>query len=138
MKINPILGGIIVIILVVGLSGCNEQKENDNNEQTNDSNLKNIIGNWYKEESYDDITYFVVYEFYSNLSFYSGIWDSSSHTVSSYVWGNFEIQDDRIYLNVTGENESSSLLKFSISEDGNSLTLFYEDEENYDVFTRQS
>ena len=130
MKIKLFVIIITLILLAVGLSGCTDDSSTKNNQEK-------ILGTWYKEKTFGNNTYNIIYEFFSNSSFFSGVWDSNSSSYATYIRGSYELKNDNIFFNTTGENPSNSILKYSISEDGNSFTLFYEDEENFDVFKRQ-
>lgn len=130
MKKKQTMITIMIILIFITLSGCTDNTSINNNS-------KNIIGKWYKEIKFENITYKVIYKFFSNSSFFSGVWDSNSSSYSSSVNGIYELKNEKIILNVTGENPSVSTLKYSISEDNNNLILYYEDEENYDVYIRE-
>jgi hypothetical protein len=76
MKKQLIIVGIIVLLLAVGLSGCNENKS--------ESELDKFLGTWVAFENYT-IT------FYSNGTFARG----------EYVNGTYSIVDGRLVLNTT-------------------------------------
>jgi len=107
----------IMIFLSIVLSGC---LENSNN---NDE-----VGNY---------TYKIVYEFFSNSSFFSGPWDTTSESYNTSLWGTYSISNERLYLNVGGVFPSTSIHKYSFTDDGKSLILYYEDEVNFDVLTKE-
>ena len=132
--------GIVILLLTVGLSGC---VENDEPKETKDdistkSNQEKILGMWSNAGKLGNVTYAIVYEFFSDSSFFTGFWDANSSSYDSSVWGNYELDDEKIFFNITGGNPSNSVLKYLFSEDSNNLTLFYESEEKPIVFTRLS
>ena len=130
----------MLMFLVVGLSGC---VENDEPKETKDdistkSNQEKILGMWSNAGKLVNVTYAIVYEFFSNSSFFTGFWDANSSSYDSSVWGNYELDDEKIFFNITGGNPPNSVLKYLFSEDSNNLTLFYGSEEEPIVFTRLS
>ncbi len=130
--------GIVILLLTVGLNGC---VENDEPKETKDdistiSNQEKILGIWSNAGGLGNVTYAIVYEFFSNSSFFTGLWNSNSSSYDGSIWGNYELDDEKIFFNITKGNSLNSVLKYLFSEDSNNLTLFYEIEEKSIVFTR--
>jgi len=95
-----------------------------------------LIGTWSMSEEFGNYTYRVFYEFHSNSSFFTGVQNMSSQQYDFSLWGTYSVTDSRINLTVQ-EPHSTSDLKYSVSEDGNTLLLYYEDETNFDKLTRE-
>jgi hypothetical protein len=114
----------IMIFLSIVLSGCLENS--NNNDET-----------WTKIEIVGNYTYKIVYEFFSNSSFFSGPWDTTSESYNMSLWGTYSISNERLYLNVGGVFPSNSVHKYSFTDDGKSLILYYEDGVNFDVLTKE-
>jgi hypothetical protein len=132
--------GIVILLFTVGLSGCveNDEPKEIKDDISTKSNQEKILGMWSNAGELGNVAYAIVYGFFSNSSFFTGLWDSNSSSYDGSVWGNYELDDEKIFFNITGGNPSNSVLKYLFSEDSNNLTLFYESEENPIVFTRFS
>ena len=125
MKNNIIIVVATIMILAGSLSGC---LENPNKNDDVNSNLKFeeiILGNWTKIEQVGNYTYKIVYKFFSNLSFFSGIWESNSETYDMSLWGIYSINDEKLYLNVEEMYPSNSVHKYYFSDKGESLIFYY-------------
>ena len=120
---------VILIFFIIGLSGCSELDDMEG-ENT-------IIGTWSMIDYYYDISYKYVYVFYENSSFFSGVQNLSSLKYELSLWGLYSINESRITL-TEPEQGSPSSLKYSLSKDGNTLLLYYEDETNFDMLTREN
>ena len=133
MNRKQIIVVLSLIFLTIILSGCTDDSSTNNVQ-------KEIVGKWFQEEIINEVTYRTVYEFYSNLSFFSGVWDSNSNSYTAYTNGTYEINEEYIYLTTPGVNAKWDVLVFpySISEDGNELKLYYGDGITYEVFVRES
>jgi hypothetical protein len=130
MKKKLVLLGLPILIISISLSGC----LNDGEEQSSED--ERLYGLWYNEETIEDVTYRVVYEFFTNSSFFSGVWDSSFGDYTNSIWGTFKIKNEKLYFNVKGQDPSESVHKYSISDNGNILNLYYEDGINFDILTK--
>jgi filamentous hemagglutinin family protein len=53
------------------------------------------------------------------------------------LWGNYSINESWVTLTET-EQGSTSSLKYSLSKDGNTLILYYENGINFDTLTREN
>jgi hypothetical protein len=115
-------------------SGCVEDNNDDNNIQDYE-NL--ILGSWTRNETFENFTYIIDYDFYSNNSFFSGIKDEGEDSYNITIWGSYSIDDNYIEFIVDGENPSTSSNKYSISSDEDLLILYYDDT-NFDVLKRKN
>jgi len=138
---NMDLKHVFVVLLFVSLififSGCTDSE----NSSSGDDNFQDgIVGEWFKVETVNNVNYKTVYEFLSNLSFFSGVWDSNSSSYTTFIRGTYEINEEHLYLTTPGVNTKWDVvvMKYSISEDGNELKLYYGDSESYEVFVRES
>ena len=132
MNRKHIIVVLSIIFLTIMLSGCTEDSTTNNVQ-------KGIVGKWFQYEIINEVTYKNVYEFFSNLSFFSGVWDTNSDSYTVYIHGTYEINEEYIYMTIPGVNTKWEVLVFpySISEDGNELKLYYSDEVTYELFTRE-
>jgi len=127
----------IMIFLPIVLSGCLEDSNSNDDETSNLKFEEAILGTWTKIEIVGNYTYTIVYRFFSNSSFFSGLWDTSSESYNMSLWGTYSISNEKLYLNVGGVSPSNSVNKYSFTDDGKSLILYYEDEVNFDVLTKE-
>ncbi len=126
----------VIISISLLLTGCTSLEDKDQkNKDENDDNM-GIIGNWSMVDDTYNISYKYVYRFYENSSFFTGVENMSSQHFVMNLWGVYSINESMIHLTVTEEN-STSTLKYSISDDGDSLLLYYEDDTNFEVLTRE-
>ncbi len=63
----------IAIFLSIVLSGCLENSNNKNDENSNIEFEETILGTWSKIKIDGNYTYKIVYRFFSNSSFFSAI-----------------------------------------------------------------
>ena len=135
MGSKHILVVLFFISLTIILSGCTETE----NPPTNNIQ-KGIVGTWFREEIINNVNYRIVYEFLSNLSFFSGVWDSNSSSYTYYIRGTYEINEEYINLTTPGVQTEWDVIvmPYSISEDGNELKLYYGESETYELFIRES
>ena len=99
---------IAVLLLSVGLSGCNDA----------DKESKRFIGTW----KYSDGNYWVNYTFLSNGTFFC-IERGGMKTHQ----GNWEVRNGKFVLN--DDSLGESIKDYSFSDDGNTLTLIVVDED---------
>jgi len=137
MNKHLIVIGTVVLLLAVGLSGCVENSNNNDDETSNLKFEETILGTWTKIEIEGNYTYKIVYRFFSNSSFFSGLWDASSESYNMSLWGTYSISNERLYLNVEDVFPSNSVHKYSFTDDGKSFIFYYEDEVNFDVLTKE-
>jgi hypothetical protein len=133
----------IMIFLSIVLSGCIEEKEENNEDETNEETIDQdyenmILGIWVRNETYGNFTYIMAYNFFSNQSFFSGVKDESIESYNVSIWGNYSIDSEEIQFIVGGDIPSSSTHKYLISSEGDLLLLYYEDGINYDVLRKET
>lgn len=133
---KKVIVGLSTLLIIVSLCGClNNKKEQSSIEEM-------IIGEWYNEqtlynqETQETLTYTIVYEFFSNMSFFSGIWEPSVGGYTTILWGTYEINNSKIYFIGDDQNSDVSIHEYNISDDGNTLNLYYEDGTGFDIFKR--
>jgi hypothetical protein len=129
---KKILGSLSFIAFFLFLCGCIETQET-----TDSDNLvhDNLLGTWSMSQEVENSSVKIIYTFYSNLSFFSGVQNVSSEVFDSQIWGTYFLNESRITF-VVPEINSSTELKYSISDDGNNFLLYYEDEINFDILIR--
>ena len=133
---------ILVIFLSIVISGCLEEKK-DNIEDTNNDDNSNqnyqemILGTWTKNETVENLTYKIVYKFFSNYSFFSGIIYENMESYNVSIWGTYNIDNESLYFSVNEDTSSEVANKYFIYEDGNIMLLYYEDEINFDVLYKE-
>ena len=109
MKKQLLIIGIIVLLVAVGLSGCEQQKSNDDTSR--------FIGTW-SVQIPDDINSTI--NFFSNGTF---SWNRTRYTLR----GTFEIKDEKITMNFGGDiwvlgysfSDNDKKLVFTDLETGN-------------------
>jgi hypothetical protein len=119
------------------LSGCVE--ENNKEETNNDQDYENkILGTWIRNETYENFTFIIVYKFFSNQSFFSGVRDEGVDFYNVSVWGDYIIDSEEVQFIVGGDTSSSSTHKYFLSPEEDLLLLYYEDGINYDVLEKET
>ena len=119
---------VFVVFVSVLLVGCTSSTNNGYDDQ--------LIGNWSMIDEVGNFSYRIIYEFNSNLTFFTGVQNLSSQMYEYSLQGTYSVSDS--YINLTVQNPySTSDLKFSISEDGQTLMLYYENGTDYDVLTKE-
>jgi len=118
MKKHLIVIGTAVLLLIVGLSGCNEINPFSGDDR--------FVGTWKSEnELYGTITFFSDGE-YSG----SGLW-------FGVLAGNYEIKDGKLVMSYTIEGSKiSNVYDYSFSDSDTTLTLTTHGN-NSQVFTKQ-
>ena len=112
MKKQLLIIGIIVLLIAVGLSGCN--KSNQSNDKSK------FIGTW----EYVNNTYFTMrYVFYENNT----VLQTSSITMNISYWYNYEINDGEICFEFI-ETKAPGCMPYSFSEEYTLLTFGSTDE----------
>ena len=102
------------------------------------SKSKKILGTWYINETIEETTYKIVYEFFSNSSFFSGIWNPILKNYNMSIWGTYEIKNEKLYFTVNDPFSDESIHEYDISDDGNTLKLYYGDQSDFDILTKQN
>jgi len=142
IKFKVFMLGLMLFSMLL-LSGCVEEKEENNEDETNEETIDQdyenmILGIWVRNETYDNFTYIMVYKFFSNQSFFSGVKDEGIESYNVSIWGNYSIDSEEIQFIVGGNTPSSSTHKYLISSEGDLLLLYYEDGINYDVLRKET
>jgi len=109
MKKQLIIIGIIVILLSVGLSGCNEN--------TSKSDEEKIIGTWTNRDMHDGSIESNSYIFYSNKTFkVIGSYESEVLNIN----GTWNITDNKLVMTAEGETKTAD---YKFSDNNKTLTL---------------
>lgn len=95
-----------------------------------------LIGTWSMIDEVGNFSFRIFYDFNSNSSFFTGVQNMSSQMYDFSLWGTYSISDSQINLTVQNPYSTSNL-KYSISEDGKTLMLYYENATDYDVLTKE-
>lgn len=121
MKKQIIIIGIIIILITIGLSGCNE----DNN--TVHSDEEKIIGTWlYEGSNYLHTDSFI---FYNNGSVYC-IYHLPGSTILQYQWNNYTIVENKLKI-------GDSVYEYVFSNNDNTLTITMVGITTPEVFIKQ-
>ena len=141
IKFKVFMLGLMLFSMLL-LSGCVEEKEENNEDETNEENIDQdyenmILGIWIMNETYNNFTYITVYKFFSNQSFFSGVKDEGNESYTNSIWGNYSINSEEIQFIVGGDTPSSSPQKYLISSEEGLLLLYYEDGISYDLLRRE-
>lgn len=142
IKFKVFMLGLMLFSMLL-LSGCVEEKEENNEDETNEETIDQdyenmILGIWVRNETYNNFTYIIVYKFFSNQSFFSGVKDEGIEFYNVSIWGNYIIDGEEIQFIVGGDTPPSSTHKYLISSEGDLLLLYYEDGINYDVLRKET
>jgi len=114
MKKQPIIFGIIIILLIVCLSGCNNTSNTSGPLKPDEYGL---IGTWVGLYYPDDYTY----KFFSDKTF---TFDYSPGSWGTSGGGTWEIIDDKLHLTVISGGESVlDIYDYSFSNNGKELRL---------------
>ena len=116
MKKQLIIFGIIIILLTVGLSGCNEEKDTSSNLNTTEENR--FFGTWYNNSW--TITFF-----------------SDGTYTESFQADPWEIKDGKLLLYSDSSKVSFGLFDYGFSENDSKLTLTQVSNGKITVFTKQ-
>lgn len=122
MKKQLVIFGIAVLLICIGLSGCNE----DNN--TFQSDEEKIIGTWIYATTLNETTVYVYYNFLANKTF---------EVIFSYTGdrgsGTWNITDNKLLITLKGEIITSD---YNFSNNNKTLTII-ESNGIKSVFTKQ-
>jgi len=119
MKKQLMIVGIIVILLAVGLSGCNENTSNSDEDK--------LVGTWTRKDMYNGSIRITNYIFYTNKTFKITV--SYKSEVFDFN-GTWNITDNKIFL-ISEERTLTANYKFS--EFNNDKTLILTDESGESV-----
>ena len=126
MRKQLIIIGIVVVLLVVGLSGCNETSEQDKDSLTDQ---EKIVGKWkfFTGEGSE-------YNFYAN-----GSYIKSNDEIDYYENGTYELQDGKLIISTYFyENYSSeTVYDYWFSHNDNRLTIREEGSDADEPYEKQ-
>jgi len=132
MKFNTILVVFILFfILLVSLVGCIESDQ----ENTIPRYKKEIVGMWYNQGTMENDTYAIVYEFFSNMSFYSALIDFNNSVAINAIRGTYDIDNDTIYFSDTNMPVSPEIT-YVFEDDYLNLLMYFPDNEKPIVFAK--
>jgi hypothetical protein len=126
-----------MILISILLIGCVDS--NIDNEKQDDLNLdykSKIVGTWRKNDTFDNFTYKIQYKFNNNNDFISGVLNDDLITYNVSINGTYEIDNETLKFIVNDDDLIISTHKYIISDDNDFLLIYYEDEINYDVYSR--
>ena len=99
MNKNLIIFGIIILLICIGLSGCNFQSSEENR----------FVGTWKKESDQYSQTI---------LTFYS----DGTYSIGSTTMGDYNIKDGKLELQII-DSSMSQIYEYSFSNNDKTLTL---------------
>ena len=119
MKKKILITGIIIFLLVIGLSGCMYTDNNKNYKEK-------ILGIWLAGDTPEGEDGSVIFNFFSNGSFYVNLTEVDEYGDSTMqtAWMTYEITDDNFVMIIEG---NEVFLDYSFSDDDKSLTLVEKD-----------
>ena len=139
IKIQKLMIAFGFSILIIGISlfcGCTQAPE-DSSVDSSNNEVFSLVGNWSMIDDTYDTSFKIFYKFFDNSSFFTGVQNMSSMNFDSMLWGTYTLSDSRINMSVDGYNSTSSL-QYSFDDEGKKLLLYYEDDINFDILTRES
>ena len=137
MKNKFLILMIILILISSLLIGCMDSNiDKENQDDLNHDFKSKIIGTWRTNDTFDNFTYKIQYEFYNNNEFISGVLNDDLITYNISINGTYEIDDETLKFIVNNDDPIISNHKYILSDDNNFLLIYYEDEINYDVYFR--
>jgi hypothetical protein len=111
MKKQFIIIGVVIVLIIVGLSGCSTQNNNQNQNNNNVNPERNsFIGVW----KTDPIDNYWTLELYSNGTF---------KRMDGVVGGQYEINDGHLALNYTDEIWVPDEFDYNFSNSNTTLIL---------------
>ncbi len=125
MKKQLIIFGIIIILITIGLTGCN------NSYNAIKSNEDKIIGTWYFSGTYNNTTLNASYLFSTNKSFKV----TTSYIDKIYTNnGTWNILDNQLFIILEDRKTITNQFKFS---DNNTKLILTNSSGNIVVFTKK-
>ena len=112
MKKQILIIGIIIILLIIGLNGCEENTSNSDEDK--------IIGTWIGSQPFQGSTRNISITFLSNKTF---------KTVGTYQGqtiignGTWKIVNDKLIIDITEPTKRLSSSKYNFSNNFNTLTI---------------
>ena len=128
---------LFIFILFSFFYGCIESNIDTDDDKNVEYNYETkILGSWTKNDTFDNFTYVIKYDFFANNSFISGVLNDDLITYNISIWGYYIVENETLKFIVNGDNPSESTHKISISEDEDFLLIYYEDEIDFDVYKK--
>lgn len=119
------------------LTGCLESNNDNNTENLiKQTNQEKILGSWSNTGKIENVTVKIIYNFYSNSSYFTGAIIENTSDYLYNIWGIYELNIDTIFFNSTYANVSNTALKYGFSEDYYKLIIYYDGYQNYIIYTR--
>ena len=88
-----------------------------------------ILGVWMSQGDEDGRTYVIVYEFFSNSSYFTGVFDMNTSSYMYSLWGMYDLDNETIFFyGASGTNITSSL-DYAFSTDYKKIVLYFSDEQ---------
>lgn len=126
----------MLIFSVLTSVGCFDNSSNTKIDDSNSINpYEKIFGLWFEQDNQNNKTYLIVYDFLSNLSYFSGIYNINSSEYVYKQWGIYEMNNKTLFFNETGSSKISTLCNYSFSEDFKNLVLYFNDNQ-YFILTK--
>lgn len=125
MKRGIILAVTVIILLMIGISGCINSEDYK----------EKILGKWLAGETLEGEDGSVIFNFFSNGSFYVNLTeiDDSGHPTTQTAWMTYEISDEEFVMII--EN-NTIFLDYSFSDNYKTLNLLQKDGTST-ILTRQ-
>jgi hypothetical protein len=112
MKKQILIVGIVIILLIVGLSGCQEN--------TSKSDEDRIIGAWIVSELFQGSTRNISIIFLSNKTFETVGTYKGETNIGSGTW---RIVNDKLEIDITEPKVNKSINDYNFSNNFNTLTI---------------
>ena len=112
--------------------GC--VNKDDTSSDSEDDSLsfdpyEKILGVWMSQGDEDGRTYVIVYEFFSNSSYFTGVFDMNTSSYMYSLWGMYDLDNETIFFyGASGTNITSSL-DYAFSTDYKKIVLYFSDEQ---------
>ena len=83
----------------------------------------------------DGSIYVLFYQFFSNESYFTGIYDMNTSSYTYTHWGIYDLDNETISFYATSGTDVTSRLDYSFSTDFEKMVLYFDDEQ-YLIFTK--
>ena len=123
--------GIFFLFLILVSVGCVDNSDTTDSQKDSPSSFdpyEKIVGVWMSQGSNDNKTFAIIYDFFSNLSFFTGLFDVNTSSYVSSQWGMYELDNETVFFYGADGNNITSSLNYSFSTDFNTLVLFFDDD----------
>ena len=112
MKKQILIIGIIIILLIIGLNGCEENTSNSDEDK--------IIGNWVGSQPFQGSTRNISITFLSNKTFKTVGTYQNEKIIGNGTW---KIVNDKLIIDITEPTKSISSSNYNFSNNFNTLTI---------------